>query len=693
MISNVKGRVANTPLPKTQGLLPLFEAIINSIDAIDDASIDINDGTINIKILRQDSLRLTAESGTSEQRYRNPIYGFEITDNGIGFSEKNYKAFNEADTRNKETRGGKGVGRFVWLKAFKRVEIDSVFRQDGQLMRRTFVFSLESPDGISNHVVEPIHNSVKEITIVRLLRFDERYEKTTPRNANTIAQHIVEHCLEYFVMTRMPLVNLYDEDDERISLEDTYDQLVANTIRDSLKIQGINFEIVHFMLHAHSDLKHQLCYCANGRVVLPEKLGNKIPNLPSVLADPIGGVSYVYAAYISSVFLDKRVNQQRIGFDTIPENGLEFDDELSWSDIEMAVLNSSRKILQPYTEAIRAKKEERIKKYVNNQAPQFRHIIKNHAEKLDSISPEITDDKLEIQLYDINRQIELELRKKAEDILNQENILDCDEKLYEGQIIQFEQWWQEYNEVGKSSLAKYITHRKVILNILEKALCLQDTGKYSREELIHKLIFPLKKSSDDITYDQHNLWVLDEKLSYHQYLASDLSLKQNENLDSESLSRPDLFIFFDRAIAVVDDDQPYNSGIVIFEFKRPMRNDYTGDDNPIQQVLQYVQEVRDGKALSKDGRPIRIPTMTPFYCYIVCDLTPNLQNQAKYAGLRTTPDNLGFFGYNDAIGAYIEVIGFDKLLLDAKKRNRILFEKLNLPENIGLFREKTKEVV
>jgi hypothetical protein len=48
-------------------------------------------------------------------------------------------------------------------------------------------------------------------------------------------------------------------------------------------------------------------------------------------------------------------------------------------------------------------------------------------------------------------------------------------------------------------------------------------------------------------------------------------------------------------------------------------------------------------------------------------------------GARPTPDNLGYYGYNPNLNAYYEVLSYTKLLNDAKKRNRILFEKLNLP--------------
>ena len=47
-------------------------------------------------------------------------------------------------------------------------------------------------------------------------------------------------------------------------------------------------------------------------------------------------------------------------------------------------------------------------------------------------------------------------------------------------------------------------------------------------------------------------------------------------------------------------------------------------------------------------------------------------------GARRTPDNLGYYGFNKSLNAYYEIISYNKVVADAKKRNRILFEKLNL---------------
>jgi len=59
-----------------------------------------------------------------------------IKDNGIGFDDQNFEAFSTSDTTYKASRGGKGIGRFMWLAAFERAEIESGFRANGQMKVR-----------------------------------------------------------------------------------------------------------------------------------------------------------------------------------------------------------------------------------------------------------------------------------------------------------------------------------------------------------------------------------------------------------------------------------------------------------------------------------------------------------------------------------------------------------------------------
>ncbi len=107
-----------------------------------------------------------------------------------------------------------------------------------------------------------------------------------------------------------------------------------------------------------------------------------------------------------------------------------------------------------------------------------------------------------------------------------------------------EAFLQEWNELGMAKLAKHVVHRKATLSFLEASLGSGQDGKYKLENAVHRIVFPLKKTSDDVKPDQMNLWILDEKLAYHYYLASDIPFTDmGEVVEINSGDRPDLLIF------------------------------------------------------------------------------------------------------------------------------------------------------
>ena len=125
------GRIRNFTLKKKDALLPLFETIVNSLQAIEDADIDNSDGLIEIRLNRLPVL--------DESMPRGEITGFTVTDNGIGFDSVNFESFMTSDSQLKESRGGKGIGRFCWLKVFDDVSVDSTYREADELYRRQFI--------------------------------------------------------------------------------------------------------------------------------------------------------------------------------------------------------------------------------------------------------------------------------------------------------------------------------------------------------------------------------------------------------------------------------------------------------------------------------------------------------------------------------------------------------------------------
>ncbi|MBN9502229.1 MAG: hypothetical protein J0H02_10695, partial [Armatimonadetes bacterium] len=161
--------------------------------------------------------------------------------------------------------------------------------------------------------------------------------------------------------------------------------------------------------------------------------------------------------------------------------------------------------------------------------------------------------------------------------------------------------------------------------------------------------------------------------------ASGKPLSSLQPLDSESDLRPDMLVF-DRALAFTEGDTPVSS-FVIVEFKRPERGDVRRD-NPIEQVYNHVRQLRTSHYKDDFGREVKLQSENvPGYAFIVCDLTSQMETLAENASLQKTPDGLGYFGFNVKLNLYVEVLSYTKILRDAKKRNRVLFDKLNIHSN------------
>lgn len=93
---------------------------------------------------------------------------------------------------------------------------------------------------------------------------------------------------------------------------------------------------------------------------------------------------------------------------------------------------------------------------------------------------------------------------------------------------------QKAEDLKKSDLANYVSHRKVIVDLLQKSIERLEDGKYAREDLIHELIMPMPKDSSELFLDSCNLWLIDERLAFHSYLASDKTLTSMSIVNTNS---------------------------------------------------------------------------------------------------------------------------------------------------------------
>lgn len=666
---DIVGRIRNLQLPVTQPLIPLFECLVNSIEAIEDAG--VSNGRIDVHFARE--ARQVALPGNDETSLA-AIRDITIVDNGAGFHDSNVRAFFMSDSTRKVNRGNKGIGRFTWLKVFREAAIDSTYSSDDELwMRRKFRFVVTT-DGVEGEVVD--YAEVKERrTSVKLTGLRAEYEKHFPKSLETIAHKVIDHLLIHLVGGQCPQITLHDIDGQSCNLNHIFAEEAKERAQEVMfQLKGHDFKVTVLRYQSSAAKNHTISYCANQREVLEWKASKAIPDLQGRLTDD-QGEQFVFRTYVAGPYLDAKVSSERTAFMFMQEADLNFPEEMTREELDAEVVKALKQVAEPYTTQLREEKRQVIEAFIQRDAPQYRFQLQDrYRARLERIPANISRDQLDVELYKAQKDIELEHRQRAAEI--KKVPLDTVAGSPEYSAL-YKQYLDEENELGKAALAKYVVHRRTILEMLDTALKVQDSGSYAREDLVHSLIYPMQADSEDVEFSRQNLWVVDERLAYHSYLASDLPMRSMKAVNATGGDEPDLAIF-NTARAFSETKSPYQS-VVIVEFKRPERNEYPAkDENPVEQVLRYVRKIKEGTAKDKDGKTINVGSI-PFYAYILCSLTPRIKSIADNHDFVRTPDNEGYFRYHQSAGCYIEIVSYDKVLNDAKKRNRAFFERLQIP--------------
>lgn len=670
--TNLRNQIRQTPLPKWKSLLPLFEAVMNSFQAIQDSNVD-RDHRITIEIEREDPGLFKDEVPA--------VKSFVITDTGVGFDDDNFESFNTAYSDHKYDRGGKGLGRFMWLKAFDRVHIDSVFRANdgGELSRwrRAFTFDFEYDPEFAS-LTEA--GSLEVQTVVRLENFRRPYDEDCPRDVDQLALRLTEHFILVLMNRDCPAVDIIDGS-FKTSLNKVYRDHFEKYASDStFMIRDRTFTIHGFRLTAPRATRHKLIYAANSRGVLSEMLDKFVPNLSTKLQN-VDGKSFAYLAVVQGDYLNNKVNNFRTDFEMSEDTEEELlgvlTGEIRRSEIRDASIDFIEHDLANLIATLNEIKTQRVMTFVQTDAPQYKPLLRYLPSFIRDIAPNASKTDIEFALHRELHRREVALKRESGKILVEAAKL----KDYDGYRDRLAEFLEQSNELGASALAQYVMHRKIVIELFDKALSAdRKSEKYPLEEAVHNLLFPMRSTDRDTLYSQHNLWMIDERLTYHWFLSSDKPLKRLDEYQSTSSLRPDLFIF-DRKISFTEGEegqQPVNS-LVVVEFKRPQRDDYSDQENPLQQVLDQIRDIRKGQVKDEKGRPIALAyEKVPTFAYIICDITPSLRDVLVDRDAQGTPDGLSYYGYHKNHSVYFEVIDYGKLLTDAKKRNRVFFDKLNL---------------
>jgi hypothetical protein len=632
--------------------LPLHEAISNSLHAIHDRFGDdqfAERGRIDIHVLRGES-----HDGSA------PVIGFVVADNGVGLNQDNYKSFCTPFSQHKLKKGGKGVGRLGWLKVFQTIHIRSQFMNGSCLDAIEFDFVLRERNQVdTKQIQEPVTGEPG--TTVRMTGFIDSYASRCPAKTDTIVLRIIAHFLPVFAGDKSPKIFLHD--DGAVDVRSEFKSKIRQSSEALLEIEidGEKHPILVRHMKCDKSIRPRgsnnnwMCFCANDRGVKDYSIDEQI-GLKTLDGEQI------YVGTVTGDYLDTHVNPQRTDFIFDAEEG---------RTIRRKVAASVREFLSQYIEQSLAHKKSMTTDVIKKN-PQYLYLKSELDEFVSHIQP---NSNTEEQIYVEMAQHRYRRQRRFSGVKSD---IDKAPAYDEAVAKKVEEYKRYILDDKKGTLAEYVTKRKAVLDLLDKLRGFTDEGdgRNYLEDAVHQLICPMRVDSNEILIDDHNLWILDDRLAFCSFFASDRPIKTYTEADSAR--EPDIAFFYDSCIAWRESERACDT-VILVEFKRPGLETYTDKNDPLMQLMNYVALFKSGKTVrDRAGKVIAgIGHNTAFSCYIVADITEGLKKRL-IGRFDQTPDGKGLFGYTRNPDTYVEVIPYNKLFLDAQARNAIFFDKLGL---------------
>jgi hypothetical protein len=679
-------------------LQPVYEAFTNSLEAI---RIKENKnksfkGKIEIKIY---STQNTDQSLTFSK--------LQISDNGIGFDDKEFKRFN---TYKDFTKGFKnlGSGRIQFAHYFDTTRIKSKYQDNGSFREREFFVSKKKDYLKKNSII--FHKSDIETdanSSGTMLTFDGLLDQTRNiyHTLNDVIlkdsllkryiqylclnnEHLPEIIIEHFVfndregkstISKSDIPKIDKSDNVKVPYSKISDDAKSIITTDKFETFTINSYKLDKSFLKHNDLK---------LTSKDEIIENFEINLHLLAKDEVIDNSHLLFLISSDYFDDKDTNER--GEMEFPNNdifsyGTDIfqEDEIILDQLEMEI-NGCIYNLYPQIEKMQEKHQLDLK----------------HLKEM-FLLPEDLDSEIEISINDSDKKIlekfyTAEAKKKAELNSNLKVSIDRLNHLNTTSDDYLNTLDEEINKIvrvipqqNKAELTHYVARRKLVLElfslILDKKLSVQNDGSRNNDEaLLHNLIF----QQSSTTPDKSDLWIINEDFIYFQgvseFKLSEIKFK-GENIIRQDLNkeeeefikslgqnrlhkRPDILLF------------PQESKCIIIEFK-----------NPEVSVAEHLTQINNYSTILRN---FAIPELklTTFYGYLIGEKIEANDVRAHDADFknaynfdyvfRPAKTIAGMFKNEGKDGSlYTEVIKYSTLLERAKNRNNIFIEKLTNEQN------------
>lgn len=643
---DIEGRIRNMRLPdgRTALLYSIYEAVMNGVQAIEERlaeSPNSAPGNIVVDV-----------SKNSEKAIKDIV----INDNGVGLNDRHLDSFNVCDTMEKAGVGGRGVGRLIWLKAFKQIDVLSTYKVAAGTHSLSFRFLPEREDSRGD-LTRFASDGAPQGTTISLIGAKEEDKKLSMA---LLSRSLCHHFFPFFIAGSMPQlfvrmgkreVNVGQYLSTRLDVESSEDVQVSDSVG------SINITHVYVDPKIARELSNSILLTAQGRVVQTMEIEKKF-----ALKGLENGKAY--ACVIRGAFLDERVDQERTSFKAREE---EID------AIRDAALASAQKFLSVHIRGIRTE-QKRIVVNLLEEHPQLAISVDDVDGYVAGLSPSMSDEDIAKTLFTLLYRHEKKVRAQI-------HRMECGEPETEpGVDTAIKILLQTVSDDAKLRLAEYTLKRHQIIQIARSMLKYSDPEKrsYELERSIHEFICPMGKMLTSKNYTEHNLWLIDDLLSYYQFFASDKTLS-SLGIEGEN-KEPDLLFLNPFGFRREGTNDP----VVIIEFKRPGDEKLSSD--PVDQVLGYIEKLRGKTVRDADGQIIdEISDSTPFECIVICDLSEGAKSKLRRSvAQHPTPDGLGFYGFSTNHNASIRVISYRKLFRDAELRNKSFFDHLGLlPEEVN----------
>ena len=470
--------------PKATNIMqPLFEAFTNSLEAIDMRK---RQGDIFLPYIHLDFYF----NHTTENE-NDGLTRLSITDNGIGFDNENFNRLKVFKDDSKGD-GNKGSGRIQFIQFFTTATYESVYRQDGTYKLRRFVLSKAESFLRQNSILrldeerELDNNSdLKTTLLLDDLRTKSDVKFFNGLEIQDIKENLLNHYILYFCVNRTHLpeivINYYHGtnvistrristgDIPEVSHEDETINIPLSRISSDMKrvetsTEKIEVNIKSFRLPYGQLKKNSVKITCKGEVVDSVKV--KLDCLP--LDMQIG--TSVFLFLLSSKYFDERIGDSR---DTL--------EILNRTEFKKRAKQHGRIEPQIIMDDLQAK----VSVKAEEMYPEISEQKEIHAEQLAMLKQTYMLSEEALAETDVNDSVE-DILKKAyiydakliaerdaayHSMLKQLNLLDTSNPSYRTDL---ERLVTEMTKTiplqDKESLSRYVTHRKLVLDLMVKIL-------------------------------------------------------------------------------------------------------------------------------------------------------------------------------------------------------------------------------